>query len=262
MRGLKPVVAIYSTFIQRAADQIIHDTAIQNLPVVFALDRAGFVGDDGETHQGLFDIALFRPTPNMTILAPASEAELSLMLDWALNVDAGAADRGAPGPVMIRYPKSHCPEETPAFSLPLESGRGVWLRREGSRVCLAFTGSLYPEAFDAAERLAEHGLEPDLYNLRFLKPIDENYLAELLNSYELLAVIEEGIRDGGFGEYLAAFACQRNCRAEIAVLAVEGDFAIDGRALGTRAELLRLNGLDAEGIAARIKALEAVGTIG
>ena len=240
--GLRPVAAIYATFMQRAMDQVIHDAALQNLPVVFALDRAGFVADDGETHQGLFDIALFRPVPNMTILAPASEAELRLMLQYAL---------GGAGPVMIRYPKARCPAEVPAFSIPLEKGRGVWIRQGNGRICLAFTGGLYSEVLNAAERLAQQGVEADLYNLRFLKPIDEDYLAEILNRYNLVAVVEEGIRDGGFGEYAASLASRRGCRAQVTAMAAEGDFAA-GRAQGTRAELLRTNGLDGEGIAARL----------
>jgi 1-deoxy-D-xylulose-5-phosphate synthase len=247
MQGFRPVTAVYSTFIQRSLDQVIHDTALQNLPVIFALDRAGFVGADGETHQGLFDIALFRPIPGVTILAPASETELRLMLDWALE-NRGAEEK-AFGPVMIRYPKARCPEESPAFSLPLEPGRGVWLRRAGRGICLAFTGGLYPEALAAAELLAVRGIAADLYNLRFLKPIDEDHLADLLNGYELVVCIEEGIRDGGFGEYAAALARRRNCRAEVLVMAAESSFAAIDRALGTREELLRANGLDGEGIA-------------
>jgi 1-deoxy-D-xylulose-5-phosphate synthase len=245
-QGLRPVTAIYSTFIQRAVDQVIHDVALQNLPALFALDRSGFVDGDGETHQGLFDIALFRTVPHMTILAPASENELRLMLDYALRLN---------GPAMIRYPKTSCPEELPPFSLPPERGRGVWLRQtSGSRVCLAFTGSLYPPAFEAQEKLLAKGIEADLYNLRFLKPIDEDYLAEILNKYDLVAFIEEGIQTGGFGEYAAALARCRGCRAKTLVLAVDENFALDGRALGTRAELLKANKLDGNNIADRVYA--------
>jgi 1-deoxy-D-xylulose-5-phosphate synthase len=261
-RGLKPVAAIYSTFIQRAVDQILHDTALQNLPVVFALDRAGFVPDDGETHQGLFDIALFRAAPNTVILAPAGAAELRLMLEWALDCpgvqEAGsnhlfrAGPRPFSGPVLIRYPKARCPAEVPAFSLPLETGRGVWLARgTARRICIAFTGGLYEQALEAAERLASGGIEADLYNLRFLKPIDEDYLVDILRDYELVAVAEEGIREGGVGEYAAALTHRRNSRAAVLALAVESE-ALAG-AQGTREELLRANGLDGEGIAARIR---------
>jgi len=248
-RGLRPVTAVYSTFIQRSVDQIIHDVALQNLPVLFALDRSGFVSGDGETHQGLFDIALFRSVPRMTILAPASAGELRLMLEYALSLDGAA---------MIRYPKAPCPAEESAFSLPVEKGRGVWLRRvssglAGKRICLAFTGSLYPQALDAAQRLKSAGYEADLYNIRFLKPVDEDYLVEQLNNYDLVAFIEEGIRCGGFGEYASALVCgRRGNRVKTAILAVPEDFSVDGRAIGTREELLRDNKLDGTGIAQQI----------
>jgi len=242
-RGLKPVAAVYSTFLQRAADQVIHDAALQKLRVILALDRAGFVGDDGETHQGLFDIALFRSAPNMTILAPASSKEMALMLDWAI-VQQG-------GPVIIRYPKAFCPPETPAFSLSMEAGRGVWLsQREGKKqVCLAFTGSLYREAVTASAILRERGISAHLYNLRFLKPVDEDYLAAIMNEYELVLFIEEGIKAGGFGEYALSLAKQRGCACSAAVLAAENGFLEDERALGTREELLAENGMDGKGIA-------------
>ncbi|MDR2921998.1 MAG: 1-deoxy-D-xylulose-5-phosphate synthase [Treponema sp.] len=243
-QGLKPVAAVYSTFIQRSADQAIHDVALQNLPVVFSLDHSGFVGGDGETHQGLFDIALFRMIPNMTILAPASENETRLMLDYALCLDS---------PAMLRYPKAPCPAEQSAFSLPLEKGRGVWIRKgTGGSICLAFTGSLYPQALGALKILEDRGIAADAYNLRFLSPVDEEYLVEILNSYSLVAFAEEGVRQGGFGEYASALARCRNCKARAVILAADGDFAEDGRALGTREELLAENGLDAGGIADRI----------
>jgi len=244
-RGLKPVVAIYSTFIQRAVDQVIHDAALQKLPVIIALDRAGFVGADGETHQGLFDIALFRSAPNTVILAPSGDTEMTLMFDWALDQETG--------PVIIRYPKAYCPDETSVFSEPLEKGRGVWVSKSGKgQVCLAFTGSLYREAREAAAILAERGITADLYNLRFLKPVDEDYLASIFNSYELVCAAEEGMREGGFGEYAAALARRRNCKAAIITAAVESGFLENERALGTREELLALNYLDGGGIAGTI----------
>jgi len=265
-RGLKPVAAIYSTFIQRAVDQIIHDAALQNLPIVIALDRAGFVADDGETHQGLFDIALFRPVPNCAILAPASAAELQLMLSWALEdrpqpPASTAAERGeradnllslvegkafTGGPVLIRYPKSRCPLEVAAFSLPLELGRGVFVSgpHNDSTVCLAFSGGLYTQAVEAAALLAAQGIKADLYNIRFLKPVDEEYLAELIGRYELTVFIEEGIRSGGFGEYALSLGQGRG--TTVLTLAACEHFA----AQGTREQLLHFNGLDAPGIAA------------
>jgi 1-deoxy-D-xylulose-5-phosphate synthase len=248
-QGLRPVTAIYSTFIQRAVDQVIHDVCFQKLPVVFALDRAGFVGDDGETHQGLFDISLFRSVPDMTILAPASGGELGAMLAWALAESA---------PTAIRYPKGACPVEDAAFSLPLEKGRGCFVRHEKNEVCLAFTGSLYGEAREAADILSLGGTPADLYNLRFLKPVDEDYLEDILRPYKIAAFVEEGMREGGFGEYAAALAVRRSFPARILVLGVEEGF----KALGSREELLRLNGLDGPGIAARVSAaLEAAGSL-
>jgi len=241
-KGLRPVVAIYSTFIQRAVDQIIHDAALQKLPVVFALDRSGFVSMDGETHQGLFDITLFRSAPNMTILCPASDNEMRLMLDYGINQETG--------PVIIRYPKALCPQETEAFSQPLERGRGTWVSKSGNaQVCLAFTGSLYREAVSAANILKEQGIEADLYNLRFLKPIDEDYLADIMNKYKLVTFIEEGMREGGFGEYAAVLARSRCCTAKTVCFAVESVFFEEDRALGAREELLAANGLDGKSIA-------------
>jgi 1-deoxy-D-xylulose-5-phosphate synthase len=240
--GYKPVVAIYSTFIQRGTDQMIHDVALQNLDVCFALDRAGFVADDGATHQGLYDIALFRPVPNLSILAPADGPELEAMLDWALSQS---------GPALIRYPKgsavgSGCPP------LPLERGRGVFLRQGGGPLCLAFTGSLYPQALDAAQRLsADEGVEADLYNLRFLKPVDEPYLALLMDRYETVVFIEEGVKMGGFGEYGAELAERYGCRCRVLALGAPDRVFSQG----SREELLHQSGLDGMGITARIESM-------
>ncbi|MDR2404688.1 MAG: 1-deoxy-D-xylulose-5-phosphate synthase [Spirochaetaceae bacterium] len=244
VRGFLPVVAIYSTFIQRAVDQVIHDTSLQRLPVLFVLDRAGFVSDDGETHQGLFDISLFRAVPGMTILAPAGAEELTAMLNWAL---AGPDFGRVSGPVMIRYPKALCPPEDPAFSLPLEWGRGVFIRKTGAPICIAFTGSLYSQVLEAAELLVtgDAGVAADLYNLRFLKPVDEDHLGDILSRYKLVVIAEEGARHSGFGEYVTELAMRRRCSAQILVLGVPDTF----EALGRREELLRSNGLDARGIA-------------
>jgi 1-deoxy-D-xylulose-5-phosphate synthase len=235
-QGLRPVVCIYSTFIQRSVDQIIHDTALQNFPVIFALDRSGFVGADGETHQGLFDLAIFRSVPNMTILAPATGGELAAMLDWALTRS---------GPCVIRYPKAPCPPGEGLFAAPLEQGRGLLVRHTGGPLCLAFTGSLYPQALEAADILAARGIGADLYNLRFIKPVDEDYLEGILNRYEMVIFIEEGVLRGGFGEYAAALAMRRDWGARVLALGVPDKFIPQG----TREELLRNQGLDGPGIA-------------
>jgi len=256
--NLKPVVAIYSTFIQRAVDQIIHDTALQKLRVIFALDRSGFVAADGETHQGLYDIALFRSVTNMTILAPASENELRIMMEWALSHteaqrNGGTEMTAGTGPVIVRYPKAVCPDEIEAFSLPVELGHGVFVSKNaGAKVFLAFTGSLYREAVEAAAILKEGGINADLYNLRFLKPLDEDFLIELINGYKLSVFIEEGMKEGGFGEYACALALQRGVKSKTAALAVENSFFEEDKALGTREELLAVSGLDGKGIAGAV----------
>lgn len=235
-QGFRPVVAIYSTFIQRSVDSVLHDTAIGKLPVVFILDRAGFVGADGETHQGLFDIALFRAVPGMTILAPADAGELGAMLDWALACD---------GPCAIRYPKAPLPEPHPAFRAPIESGRGVLVQRaRAAPICLAFTGSLYGQAAQAAGILCQAGVAADLYNLRFLKPLDEEHLAALASEYEHFYVIEEGTACGGIGEGIAAIA-HKTGNTHIHTLNAGDQF----HTIGTREELLHHTGLDGEGIA-------------
>jgi 1-deoxy-D-xylulose-5-phosphate synthase len=243
--GLRPIVAVYSTFIQRGADQVIHDVCLQNLPVIFALDRSGLVGEDGETHQGVFDIGLFRSAPGIAILAPAGEEELAQMLRWALS---------RPGPVMIRYPKAICPTSCPpgepAFFLPVEEGRGVWIRRTGASICIMFSGGLYAQAVQAEEILGKEKIAVDLYNIRFLKPVDEAYLTAILDSYEFVVIAEEGRASGGFSEYLSEFAVRRNCPCKLSVLAVGETFD----ALGTREELLRRNGLDGVGIAGALAA--------
>lgn len=236
-RGLRPVVAVYSTFMQRAVDQVLHDVAVQGLPVVFCMDRAGFVPDDGETHQGLFDIALFRSAPGLSILAPAGAEELAAMLGWA-----AASGR----PAVLRYPKAACPHEPESLLAPIEEGRGAFVRRSGASALLAFTGSLFPQASEAADLLAQEGIDVDLYNLRFLKPVDDDYLAGVLAGYDFVAVAEEGTAMGGFGEYVAGLAARRGLRVRLCPLGAGDRFP----AQATRAELLRDAGLDGRGLAA------------
>jgi 1-deoxy-D-xylulose-5-phosphate synthase len=258
-RGLKPVVALYSTFAQRGIDQVIHDVSLQKLPVVFALDRAGFVSDDGETHQGLFDISLFRSAPGMTILAPAGKEELEAMLNWALFEYNS-------GPVMIRYPKDNAPSGDTAFLQPVESGRGILIRASEIRasnnhtkpeLCIIFTGSLYPQVMEAAKLLKAENIEADTYNLRFIAPVDEDHLCFIMNSYESVLIVEEGIAPGGFGEYAAELFVRRGCVCRMKVLGIP-----DGLyCLGKRKELLRRNGLDSAGIAAAALKLARAGAL-
>jgi 1-deoxy-D-xylulose-5-phosphate synthase len=236
IRGLRPVVAIYSTFIQRAVDQIIHDVALQKLPVIFCVDRAGLVSDDGETHQGLYDIALFRCIPSFIILAPAGKTELTLMLRYALH----QTER----PVMIRYPKSTCLTEIPICSTPLVEGRGIFIRKNGTSICIAFTGSLYQQMIEVAKQIETI----DLYNIRFIKPVDEQYLIQWVSCYKTLVLIEEGIQTGGFGEYVAELMQRYQCQTHVVIMAISGTKP----ALGKRDELLRFNALDSTSITQNI----------
>lgn len=228
--GRKPVVAIYSTFMQRAVDQVIHDVSLQKLPVIFALDRAGAVPDDGETHQGLYDLALFRPVPGISILTPASAEEMRLMLDWALAQESA---------VMLRYPKGSCPTETPAFSAPIESGRGVFVSREGMDVLIACTGGMYAEAHEAANQLARSGTPADVLNLRFAKPIDEAWLLDAVSPYRAVVFLEDGIRTGGLAEYLASLVREKLPHAVCTAMAFDELYYPQG----SRSQILSSAGL-------------------
>jgi 1-deoxy-D-xylulose-5-phosphate synthase len=191
LQGAKPVCAIYSTFLQRAFDQIVHDVCLQSLNVVFAMDRAGLVGDDGPTHHGAFDIAYLRPLPNMVLMAPRDEAMLVRMLRTAVEYDAG--------PIALRYPRG----EAAGVPLPekpatIEIGTGEVLR-EGSRVAIVGYGSGVGKALEAADLLAERGLEVTVADARFAKPLDTALLAQLAAEHDLLVTVEEGVLMGGFG---------------------------------------------------------------
>ncbi len=195
LSGLKPVLAVYSTFMQRAVDQVIHDIALPNLPVVIAMDRSGLVAGDGETHQGLYDIPLFRSVPGMTILAPATSGEMSLMIDWALDRE---------GPVMIRYPKDVCPDRKREETQAIETGRGTMMEENDGSVLLVSVGGLYSQAREAVNILAKDGIDADLYNIRFIKPLDEAHLVELFSRYRQVLLFEDGAEKGGIGETIAA----------------------------------------------------------
>jgi 1-deoxy-D-xylulose-5-phosphate synthase len=190
LQGMRPVAAIYSTFLQRAFDQIVHDVCLQNLPVTFCMDRAGLVGDDGPTHHGAFDIAYLRALPNMTLMAPRDEAMLVHMLHTALQVD---------GPAAIRYPRG----EAVGVPIPdeprlIDVGTGEILR-EGDRVAIVGYGTGVQKALGAADLLAEHDLEVTVADARFAKPLDAGLLAQLAAEHDLVVTVEEGVLMGGFG---------------------------------------------------------------
>ena len=191
LEGCKPVAAIYSTFLQRAYDQIVHDVCLQRLNVVFAMDRAGLVGDDGPTHHGMFDIAYLRCLPNIVLMAPRDEAMLVHMLHTALTYDAG--------PTAVRYPRgAGVGVPIPERPVELEIGTGEILR-EGEHVALLGYGSGVGKALDAAEILYQHGISATVADARFAKPIDAGLAAQLAAEHELLVTVEEGVLAGGFG---------------------------------------------------------------
>jgi 1-deoxy-D-xylulose-5-phosphate synthase len=191
LQGCKPVAAIYSTFLQRAYDQIVHDVCLQKLGVVFAMDRAGLVGDDGPTHHGAFDIAYLRCLPNMVLMSPRDEAMLVHMLHTALQYDGG--------PVGLRYPRgAGVGVALPGTPRAIEVGTGEILR-EGDRVALLGYGSGVGKALAAADLLADHGIEATVADARFAKPIDAGLAAQLAAEHELLVTVEEGVLAGGFG---------------------------------------------------------------
>jgi 1-deoxy-D-xylulose-5-phosphate synthase len=190
LEGAKPVAAIYSTFLQRAYDQIVHDIALQNLDVVLAMDRAGLVGDDGPTHHGVFDIAYLRSIPNMVVMAPRDEAMLVDMLRTAIAFE---------GPAALRYPRGEAVGvRLPAEPEEIEIGVGEVLR-EGSRVAIVGYGSGVGKGLEAAEILAARGLDVTVADARFAKPIDAALMAQLAAEHELLVTVEEGVLAGGFG---------------------------------------------------------------
>jgi 1-deoxy-D-xylulose-5-phosphate synthase len=191
LEGAKPVCAIYSTFLQRAYDQIVHDVCLQRLNVVFAMDRAGLVGDDGPTHHGAFDIAYMRCLPNMVLMAPRDEAMLARMLRSALTYDGG--------PVALRYPRGEgVGVAMPRSLAPIEIGRGEVLR-EGDRVAIVGYGSGVQKGLEAADLLAEGGLDVTVADARFAKPLDAELLSSLAAEHELVVTVEEGVLAGGFG---------------------------------------------------------------
>jgi 1-deoxy-D-xylulose-5-phosphate synthase len=190
LEGAKPVAAIYSTFLQRAYDQIVHDVCLQKLDVTFVMDRAGLVGDDGPTHHGVFDIAYLRCLPHITLMAPRDEGMLVRMLRTALTAE---------GPMGIRYPRGEAiGVDVPADPRPVEIGTGELLR-EGSRVALLGYGTGVQRSLEAADLLAERGLDVTVADARFAKPLDAALLGQLAAEHELLVTVEEGVLSGGFG---------------------------------------------------------------
>jgi len=244
-QGLRPVAAIYSTFLQRAYDSIVHDVAIQHLPVIFCLDRAGLVGEDGETHAGLYDIAYLLAIPHMTVTAPASGRELIGLLRTALG--------HTEGPFSIRYPRDAAPDLVgPASEIPVVP-YGTWdvLRKGSDDVAVLAVGTMVAQAMAAADALAADGLDVTVVNCRFLKPIDQGSLAALVHHHKLLLVVEEGTVVNGFGAYLATIVEQLEPSVRVVAHGVPDRVVY----AASRARQLAQCGLDAAGISAKVRAL-------
>ncbi len=237
--GLRPVVAIYSSFLQRAYDQILHDVCIQNLPVVFAIDRAGLVGSDGETHQGIFDLSFLSSIPGIQVLAPKNKWELSDMLKYAVAFD---------GPVAIRYPRGEAYAGLKEFRAPLEYGKSEWIYEEGE-IALVAAGSMVKTAEDVRMRLKSEGYACSLINARYIKPIDEDMLRKAAEGHKLLVTMEENVASGGFGERVRAFLDDNEISVGKIAVTIPDAYVEHGNVELLKQEL----GMDAESIAIRIR---------
>ena len=243
-RGVRPVAAIYSTFLQRAYDSIIHDVAIQGLPVVLCLDRAGLVGEDGETHMGLYDIAYLLAVPNVTVTAPRNSTEMLALLRTAVAHDGG--------PFSIRYPRDAAPDLAPPLSDIAPVPFGTWeVLRQGRECAILAVGTMVDRSLDAATRLAAEGLDVTVVNCRFLKPYDEVTLAALVAGHRYLLVVEEGTVVNGFGAYIGTVVSRMDPAVRVVAHGVP-DRIIPA---APRASQLAATGLDAAGIAERVRAL-------
>ncbi|MCM1091359.1 MAG: 1-deoxy-D-xylulose-5-phosphate synthase [Butyrivibrio sp.] len=239
--GLKPIVAVYSSFLQRAYDQILHDVCIQNLPVVFAIDRAGLVGSDGETHQGIFDFTYLSGIPNMHIMAPKNKWELSDMLKFAVGFDA---------PIALRYPRGNAYAGLKEFRAPIEYGKAEWIYRE-KEIALFAVGSMVKTAETVRDNLKGMGYSVSLVNARFVKPIDETAVLEAAAGHRLIVTMEENVASGGYGEKVL------NCMHENHIMSAQCDCICitlpDAYVEHGNVELLKKEvGVDAESITARI----------
>ena len=235
--GLRPFCSIYSSFAQRAYDQIVHDVALQGLPVTICLDRAGLVGEDGATHHGVFDLACLRPVPGLTICSPLDERELRNMM-YTAQLDGQ-------GPFVIRYPRGRAEHSDWHTSFDrLEPGKGRCLRR-GDQVALLSLGPLGNRALEAAERLRQKGVSAAVYDMRFLKPLDTEILDYIASaSFRKVVTVEDGVRQGGLGSAVLEYLDAKGCRTPVTILGVPDRFVEQGSV----AELYRDCGLDTDSI--------------
>ena len=236
--GLKPVVAVYSSFLQRAYDQVIHDVCIQNLPVIFAIDRAGLVGSDGETHQGIFDLSYMSSIPNMCVMAPKNKWELSDMMKFAVHYD---------GPISLRYPRGEAYDGLARFRTPIEYGKWETIYDE-NEIALLAVGSMVKTAVEVRDRLREMGYGCTLVNARFVKPLDQEMLRTVQSEHNLLVTMEENVKAGGFGEAVLEYLNEIKSKTRMISIALPDDYVEHGNV-----DLLKQEcGIDAESIVKKI----------
>ncbi len=225
--GLIPVAAIYSSFLQRAVDQILHDVCMQNLHVIFAVDRAGLVGADGETHQGCFDLSYLSMMPNMTVLAPKNDRELEEMLEFAVSHQ---------GPVAIRYPRGNAYQGLREHQEPIVYGRSEILAK-GQKIAVLGVGSMLPSCEKVCQGLREDGYEPTLVNARFVKPLDVELLDQLAKDHSLFVTVEENVKSGGYGEHVSAYMEACHPEAHVLSATVWDRFVPQGNVESLRAKI-------------------------
>ena len=238
--GLIPVVAVYSSFLQRAYDQVLHDVCIQNLHVIFAVDRAGLVGSDGETHQGIFDLSYLSSIPNMCIMAPKNKWELSDMMKFAVKYS---------GPVALRYPRGEAYDGLKEFRAPVAYGRGEVIYDE-SEIAILAVGSMVRTAEEVRQQLKEMGYACSLINARFVKPIDEELILEIERDHCLIVTLEENVKSGGFGEKVLDYLNQAGSHAKVLNIALPDDYVEHGNVDVLKQEV----GIDAGSVLKKIVA--------
>jgi 1-deoxy-D-xylulose-5-phosphate synthase len=239
IRGLTPVFAVYSTFLQRAYDQIIHDVALQNLHVVFAIDRAGVVGADGETHQGIFDLSYLQHIPNMTIMAPSTGDELERQIEFAVGMTT---------PVAVRYPRDTAFEYENCEKYSIEYGKAR-LIRDGNTVAVISCGAMLKEVIEAEKMLNADGYFPMIYDARFIKPLDKEMVKICCQKCKNIVTVEDNVKEGGFGSVIKLTAVDLNRDCKVTNLGFEDKFIEQG----TREQLLKRYGLDGESIYRKVK---------
>ncbi len=236
--GLRPVVAIYSSFLQRAIDQILHDVCMQNLPVVFAVDRAGLVGSDGETHHGCFDLSYLSMMPNMTVMAPKNKWELSDMMKFAIRQN---------GPVAIRYPRGEAYTGLEEYRAPIEMGKAEVLEK-GKEIAILAVGNMVRTAVQVTENLRKKGYEPTLVNMRFVKPLDTELLDIIKEDHSLIVTMEENVKSGGFGEQVMTYYGSRMHGPAVRIVAIEDRFVPHGSV----EDLMRQQQMDSDSVTERV----------